>query len=150
MPNELEFRHRTTIEEWKDIVPLKPQMTYAIAENQVTDFTLTMLLRKYFKRWKPEQVRWNYKGNGKGHYVYKDAAIIVSDLPAHIATYNFNDWEMMMLMYAAHLFLIEDGGIKSLARQFEINPESFEIIRDNIHKLFPFYPDLEGHYLEDE
>ena len=150
MPNEVEFRIRHTTESWDDVVDMKPIMTYAIAEQQVTDFTLTMLCRKMFNRWQMDELRWNYRGSSQGHYINKDASIIVQQLPAHMAAEGFTDWDMMMLLYSAHLYLIHEHNIDDLARQFEINQMSFETLRDIIHNLFQFYPELEGNYLKAE
>lgn len=150
MPNELEFRVRHTNESWDVVVNMTPEMTYAIAEQQVTDFTLTMLCRKMFIRHEMEELRWNYKGNSLGHYINRDAAIVTDPLPAYIAAEGFTDWDMMMLLYSAHLYLIHEHNIDDLARQFEINQMSFETLRDIIHNLFQFYPELEGNYLQAE
>lgn len=150
MPNEVEFRIRHTNETWEIVAPIKPVITYAIADQQITDTTLTLLTRMLFRRWEMEELRWNYRGSTQGHYININDAIVQDDLPVEIAAQRFNDWEFMMILYSAHLHLIDDTRINDLARQFEINQMSFEALQEKIHKLFDFYPELEGHYLKAE
>ena len=150
MPNEVEFRIRHAIESWDVVIAIKPVITYAIMDQQISDSTLMLLTRMLFRRWKMKELRWNYKGSTQGHYINVDDAIVQDDLPIEIAVQRFNDWEFMMLLYAAHLYLLPNKTVDEIARQFEINQMSFEALREKIRKLFDYYPELEGHYLETE